>query len=51
MSTETTLDPVFSANRACRTVPTNVFFPEPTDEVTLSRARGVCSSCLVLGFR
>ncbi|WP_280301133.1 WhiB family transcriptional regulator [Nocardia neocaledoniensis] len=48
MSTETVMDPAFSAKRACRTVPTNVFFPEPTDEVTLSRARGVCGSCPLL---
>ncbi|MGW6730201.1 WhiB family transcriptional regulator [Nocardia sp. NPDC055029] len=48
MSTETALDPAFSANRACNTVPTNVFFPEPTDQVTLARARGVCRECPVL---
>lgn len=48
MSTETVMDPAFSAKRACRTVPTNVFFPKPTNQVTLGRARDVCGSCPVL---
>ncbi|TCJ89983.1 WhiB family transcriptional regulator [Nocardia alba] len=48
MSTETPLDPAFSADRACKNVPVNVFFPDPTDRATLDRARTVCGSCPVL---
>lgn len=48
MSTETQLDPAFSADRACNNVPVNVFFPDSTDLVTLDRARETCASCPVL---
>lgn len=48
MSTETPLDPAFSADRACKNVPVNVFFPRPTDLAALDRARETCASCPVL---
>ncbi|MFD4444389.1 WhiB family transcriptional regulator [Nocardia sp. NPDC058519] len=48
MSVETPRDPAFSADRACNTVPTNVFFPGPFDLDTLDRAQRLCGGCPVL---